>query len=131
MPTMTTGGEVSLPATLRWGSSEDAEGIAITLHFDAQPCFCELYFEDDSNLMIELNGRWFYKSPEASFIDLMPAFYERRLNAPADMELRIFAPPAKGENDLSLPDGLYNYYYTLEKFPTIRIRTSPAEPCRD
>ena len=131
MPTMAAGGEVSLPVKLRWGSSEDAEGIAIPLHFDAQPCFCELYFEDDSNLMIELNGRWFYKSPEASFIDLMPAFYEHRISTPADMELRIFAPPATGENDLSQPDGMFNYYYTLEKLPTIRIRTSPAKPCRD
>ena len=36
-----------------------------------------------------------------------------------------------GENDLSLPDGLYNYYCTLEKLPKIRIRTAPTEPRPD
>lgn len=127
MPDMSKGGEVSLPVTLRWGSSEDAEGIAIPLFFEAQPHFCELFFEDSSNLMIELNGRWFYKSPETKYIDLMPAFYGQSINAPADMELRIFAPPASGENDLSVQDGMYNYYYTLEKLPEIRIRTAPTE----
>ncbi|MBP5582080.1 MAG: hypothetical protein J6X85_09920, partial [Ruminococcus sp.] len=131
MPAMTKGGEISMPVTLRWGSSEDAEGIAVPLHFDGEPHFCELHFEDESNLMIEVNGRWFYKSPEAKTIDLMPAFFGRQINAPTDMELRIFSPPASGENDLSLPDGLYNYYYTLKKLPDIRIRTAPTEPCPD
>ena len=131
MPKMTTGGEITLPVTLRWGSSEDAEGIAIPLHFEAAPHFCELYFENDSNLMIELNGHWFYKAPEAKIIDLMPAFFNNKMCVPADTELKIFAPPASGENDLSLPDGLYNYYYTLEKLPKIRIRTAPTEPCKD
>ncbi|WP_294410392.1 hypothetical protein [uncultured Ruminococcus sp.] len=131
MPTMVKGDEVTLPVKLRWGSSEDAEGIAIPLHFDGEPHFCELQFEDDSNLMIEANGQWFYKSPEAKIIDLMPAFFGKKINAPTDMELRIFAPPAGGENDLSLPDGLYNYYCTLEKLPKIRIRTAPTEPRPD
>ena len=130
-PSMTPGEEVQLPAKLRWGSSEDAEGIAIPLHFDGEPHFCELHFEDDSNLMIEVNGQWFYKSPEAKIIDLMPAFFGKRINAPTDMELRIFAPPVSGENDLSLPDGLYNYYCTLDKLPKIRIRTAPTEPRPD
>ena len=81
--------------------------------------------------MIELNGRWFYKSPQAKVIDLMPAFFEKPINAPADMTMKIFAPPAGGENDLSLPDGMYNYYYTLEKLPEIIIRTSPTSPSKD
>ena len=131
MPTMVKGEEITLPVKLRWGSSEDAEGIAIPLHFDGEPHFCELHFEDDSNLMIEVNGQWFYKSPEAKIIDLMPAFFGKRISAPTDMELRIFAPPVSGENDLSLPDGLYNYYCTLEKLPKIRIRTAPTEPRPD
>ena len=132
LPKMTVGCEKQqLPVTLRWGSSEDAEGIAIPLHFDAQPHFCELIFHDDSNLMIELNGRWFYKSPQAKVIDLMQAFFEKPLNAPADMTMKIFAPPASGENDLSQPDGMYNYYYTLEKLPDIIIRTSPTSPNKD
>ncbi len=131
LPEMTQQGELELPVKMRWGSSEDADGIAIPLHFDGDPHFCELVFEDDSNLMIELNGRWFYKSPKARTIDLMPAFYENRLGGAADMTLKIFAPPASGENDLSAEDGMYNYYYTLEKLPKIRILTSPVEPSRD
>ena len=91
----------------------------------------ELYFEDDFNLMIELMGMWFYKSPKTKTVDLMPVFFGSELTAPTDTELRIFAPPAGGENDLSLPDGLFNYYYTLEKLPRIRIRTAPTEPCMD
>ena len=131
LPTLTPGGETELPARLRWGSSEDAEGIAIPLHFDAPPHFCELYFSDESNLMIELNGRWFYKAPAAKVIDLMPAFFEKPICGSADMMLNIFAPPASGENDLSAVDGINNYYYTLEELPVIRIRTAPTEESRD
>ena len=76
-PEMTVGEEVSLPETLRWGGAEDADGLAIPLHFDCNPHFCEVTFEDDSNLMLELNGKWFYKSPKAKTIDLMGAFFEK------------------------------------------------------
>ncbi|MBO7394522.1 MAG: hypothetical protein J6U16_00175 [Ruminococcus sp.] len=131
LPSMTETGEAEFPVRLRWGSSEDADGIAVPLHFDDDPHFCELVFDDDSNLMIELNGRWFYKSPKARNIDLMPAFYENRLGGSADMTLKIFAPPATGENDLSAEDGLLNYYYTLEKLPKIRILTTSVEPSKD
>lgn len=131
LPSIELGNEQQLPVKLRWGSSEDAEGIAIPLHFDAPPHFCELIFDDSSNLMIELGGRWFYRSPQARVIDLMPAFFEKPIKAPADMTLKIFAPPASGENDISQPDGIYNYYYTLEKLPRILIRTSPTSPSKD
>ena len=122
LPEMTQGGEVQLPVRLRWGNSEDAEGIAIPLHFEKNPVFCEVNFEDGGNYMLELNGRWFYKSPKARTIDLMSAFYEKPLDGAADMTLKLFAPPATGENDLTLEDGLFNSYATLEKMPSIRIR---------
>ena len=131
LPEMTEQGEISLPVTLRWGSSEDADGIAIPVHFDGDPHFCELVFDDDSNLMIEINGRWFYKSPKARTIDLMPAFYERRLSGAADMTIKLFAPPATGENDTEAEDGIFNYYYTLTKLPKVRILTTPVEPSKD
>jgi hypothetical protein len=131
LPSMTEQGELTLPARLRWGSSEDADGIAVPLHFDGDPHFCELVFEDDSNLMIELNGRWFYKSPAARTIDLMPAFYENRLGGAADMTLKIFAPPASGENDPSQGDDWQeNYYTVMEKLPRLRIRFEPVETAR-
>ena len=131
MPSMTIGDEIQLPAKMRWGSSEDAEGIAVKLTFDDEPHFCELIFDDDSNLMIELNGRWFYKSPKAKIIDLMPAFYDKPLGGAGELIMKIFAPPASGENDLSSDDGIFNYFYTLEKLPVIRIRTAPTEPSKD
>ncbi len=131
MPSMTMGEEITLPVTLRWGGSEDAEGLALPLHFDSNPHFCELVFEDDSNLMLEINGKWFYKSPKAKTIDLMPAFYEKPLSGEADMTLKIFAPPASGENDLSAEDGLFNSYTTIEKLPKIRILYSAVEKSKD
>lgn len=127
LPEMTIGEEVQLPLTLRWGGSEDAEGIAIPLHFEGNPHFCEAVFEDDSNLMMEINGTWFYKSPKAKTIDFMSAFFKKPLTGPCDLTLKIFAPPASGENDLSTEDGLYNSYTTIEKLPKIRLRFEPTE----
>jgi len=126
-PEMTIGEEVQLPLTLRWGGAEDAEGFAIPLHFESNPHFCEVVFEDDSNLMMEINGYWFYKSPKAKTIDLMSAFFKKPLTGPCDLTLKIFAPPASGENDISTEDGLYNSYTTIEKLPKIRLRFEPVE----
>lgn len=126
-PEMTIGAEVQLPLTLRWGGAEDAEGIAIPVHLESNPHFFELVFEDDSNLMIEINGTWFYKSPKAKTIDVMSAFFKKPVNGPCDMTLKIFAPPATGENDISTEDGLYNSYTTIKKLPKIRLRFEPIE----
>ena len=126
-PQMSQGEEISLPITLRWGGSEDAEGIAIPIHFEKNPHFCEVTFDDDSNIMLEINGKWFYKSPKAKTIDLMSAFFEKPLEKECDLTLKLFAPPASGENDLSIPDGLYNSYTTIEKLPSIRVRFEPVE----
>lgn len=128
LPQMTEGSEVQLPVTLRWGNSEDAEGLSIPLHFERNPVFCEVTFEDDGNYMMELGGRWFYRSPKAKTIDLMSAFFEKPLDGAADLTLKLFAPPASGENDLSIEDGLFNSYTTVEKLPVIRIRYEAVEP---
>ncbi len=129
LPEMKQGSEIELPVTLRWGGAEDAEGLAIPMHFDSNPHFCELYFDedDDSNYMMEINGRWFYKSPEAKCIDLMSAFYEKPLNGACDMTLKLFAPPASGENDPTQGDDwAENYYYTVKKLPKIRLEFEPV-----
>ena len=129
LPKMEQGAEIELPVTLRWGGAEDADGLAIPMHFDSNPHFCELYFDedDDSNYMMEINGRWFYKSPEAKCIDLMSAFYEKPLNGACDMTLKLFAPPASGENDPSQGDDwAENYYYTVKKLPKIRLEFEPV-----
>lgn len=129
-PEMKIQESIELPVKLRWGSSEDAEGISIPVHFDAPPHFCELVFSDETNLMIEINGRWFYRSPSLKTIDLMPAFYDKT-KVPADTAINIFAPPASGENDLSAEDGLFNSYTVIEKLPEIRILSAPVLPGRD
>ena len=127
LPQMTECGEASLPTTLRWGSSEDAEGLALHILLKGDPHFCELTFADSGSYMLELNGRWFYKSPETHFVDLMPAFYGRHISAPAEMTLKIFAPPADGRNDLEKPDGLMNSYATVSELPSLRIEYGPVE----
>jgi hypothetical protein len=130
MPTMKKGKSVTLPAKLRWGGSEDAEGLLIPLKFDAPPVFCEAYFEDDLkplNLMIELNGRWFYKAPGTTFVDFMPAFFEKPIKGEAKIDMKIFAPPADGKNDPKQgKDWQTNYYATIPSLPKIRICTTPV-----
>ena len=116
-------GEAALPLTLRWSNSEDAEGVAIPLHFEKNPIFCEAVFEDESNLMLELNGKWFYKAPGTRTVDMMAAFFEKPLQGETDLTLKIFAPPATGENDPSQGDDWdINYYTTITKMPELRIR---------
>ncbi len=129
-PEMKQNDEITLPVTLRWGGSEDAEGIAIPVHFDSNPHFCEVVFDesDDGNYMLEINGKWFYKSPKARTIDLMGAFFEKPLDGAADMTLKLFAPPASGENDSTQGDDWdVNYYYTLKKLPKVRVLCTPVE----
>ena len=127
MPEIKQEEKIKLPVKLRWGGSEDAEGIAIPIHFEKNPVFCEVTFDDDSNLMLEINGKWFYKSPKAKTVDLMSAFFEKPLNDKCDLTLKIFAPPANGLNDLSEEDGLFNSYTTLVQLPDIRVRFEPVE----
>lgn len=121
-------GETSFPARLRWGGSEDADGIALPLHLDGSPEFCEVSLEEPLSLMLELNGRWFYKAPGVKTIDLMPAFFGKPLSAPADLVLNIFATPPEGVNDSAQGEGWSSNYYTEMKCaPTMRIRYEPLE----
>ncbi|MCR5302117.1 MAG: hypothetical protein K6E49_06715 [Lachnospiraceae bacterium] len=123
MPGIEPGDEASFPVTLRWGGSEDADGIEIELAFDNTPEFCEVSFEDDLSLMIELNGRWFYKSPGVSDVDLMPAFFADRFSHKRIIPLRIFATPPDGENhENGRDDWMTDQYYVLNKMPEMRIR---------
>lgn len=130
-PSMTIGEEVSLPVTLRWGDAENSTGLSIPLHFNSNPHFCELFFEEEllsANLMLEINDRWFYKAPGVKFVDLMPAFFQKPLDKAVDLTLKVFAPPASGENDPSQGDDwMKNYYTTLTKLPKIRIEYEPVE----
>lgn len=129
-PVMEEGSDLALPATLRWGGSEDSDGVAVPLHFEKNPVFCEVYFDEDTvhmNLMMELHGHWFYKAPGVKCIDMMSAFFKKPIMGEADMSLKIFAPPVSGENDPSQgEDWQINYYTELKALPKIRIRYSPV-----
>lgn len=130
-PSMTVKEEATLPVTLRWGGSEDAEGLSIPLHLEGNPIFMEAVFDDESkdlNLMMELHGRWFYKAPGVKTIDMMSAFFENPIEEATDLDLKIFAPPASGEN--TPEDGeewMLNSYTTIKKLPHLRIRFTPTE----
>ncbi len=132
-PVTEDAGEAELPVRLRWGGSEDAEGIAMPLSFPGNPVFCEAYFEEgnlpEANLMIECNGTWFYKAPGVTVVDLMTAFHKQPLKGAAELELHIYAPPASGENDPSQgEDWAVNYYAELTALPRIRIRDKAVKP---
>lgn len=124
------GEEVNLPITLRWGGAEDAEGLAMELDFEGDPVFAEINFPEelkDANLMMELNGRWFYKAPGVTYVDFMSAFFHNKLSGPKKLCLNIFAPPATGKNDPSQgKDWQTNYYYTVKALPTVRLRFEPV-----
>jgi hypothetical protein len=117
-----------LPLTLRWGDAEDSEGVAVEIDFEKNPVFCEVTFEEEINLMMEINGRWFYKAPGTKTIDLMPAFWNSPIKDGERVALNIFAPPASGENDKSQGDDWdMNYYTTINKLPEFRIRYVPTK----
>ena len=123
MPKMTEGEEASFPAQLRWGGSEDADGVAIPVHFEANPEFCEMTVEQEIGLMVELNGRWFYKAPGTKTIDMMSAFFDKPLSGPTTLTMKVFAPPADGLNvDDGSVDWDINYRATLNEEPKMRIR---------
>ncbi len=127
-PEMTTGEEAHFPAKLRWGASDDADGLEIPLSFEKTPEFCEVTLPKELSLIMEFRGKWFYKAGGVDVIDLMPAFFKSPLPGPAEVFLRIFATPPDGENH---DDGSSRWtteqYYTMESEPQFRIRyVTPA-----
>lgn len=129
MASMETGEKVELPAVLRWGSFEDSDGLAVPMEFKANPVFCEVSFDEaELNLMMELNGQWFYKKPGVKTIDLMYAFYNKPLPGPAKMVFKLFAPPADGMNDPAQGDDwAVNFRTTINAAPRFRVRYEPTE----
>lgn len=127
-PHIIEGEKTEFPIKLRWGGSDDADGAAIKISFVKSPEFCEITFDEPLSLMLELNGRWFYKAPSTKTIDLMPAFFEKPLSGAAEMLLNIFATPPDGINDFSQgEDSHINYYAEMTKRPQMRIRYEALE----
>ncbi len=116
-----------LPFKFRWGGADDADGLAMRIRFDRNPEFCELTFEDKLALMIELNGKWFYKASDVDFVDLMPAFYDTPIDNVTELELKIFSTPPDGVNiEDGSDDWAVNYYSTMTNAPGIRVRYEPV-----
>lgn len=128
-PSMQAGPEVRLPVQLRWGGFEDSDGLAMSLDFKKNPVFCEVLFEDQGlNVMMEINGKWFYKKPGIMTVDLMPAFFEKPLDNAGSVAFRLFLPPAGGVNDPSQGEGwAENYTTQLNVLPKFRIRYEAVE----
>ena len=122
-PCFETHEEAAFPATLRWGGSEDADGIEIIVPLEKTPKFCEIVLESDISVMMEFAGKWFYKAPGVMRTDLMSAFFDRPLHGKCDIPLRIFATPSDGMNhDNGRDDWRVDQYYVLNKEPEFRIR---------
>ncbi len=121
-PQITAKDEMQFPAQLRWGGSEDADGIEIMFSFEKTPQFCEVVLQKDLCLMMEFGGRWFYKKCGVERIDLMPLFFDRPLSGKSDIPLRIFATPPDGVNEENgRDDWRTDQYYTMESAPQFRI----------
>lgn len=129
LPQFTDQKEAELPVTLRWGSAEDADGLAITITFEGNPVFCEVTFEQaELNVMMSLNGRWFYKKPGVKTVDLMRAFFEKPLSGPTQLTYQLFTPPATGENDPTQgEDWTINHYTVIQQLPKFRLRYEATE----
>ena len=123
LPSMTKGEKAAFPAKLRWGGSDDADGIEIPVAFEKTPEFCEATFEEDASLMIEFGGKWFYKAKGVKTIDFMSLFFEKQLDGPTVLPMRIFGTPADGVNPKTdAADWATNYYSELKTAPDFRIR---------
>ena len=134
------------PVTLRFGGAEDFEGLSVPVAVEGRPVFFEAYFDGelaDENLMLEVNGTWFYKKPGVRCIDMSSAWFgseesnhdaetkgDKASAAESEVLVTIVAPPASGENDLSLKDGDINYYRTLTALPRFRVRYAPILDAR-
>ena len=130
MPQMTPGDEVTLPAVLRWGGSEDADGVELPLFLEQQPTFCEMLFPGELtalNLMLEINGEWFYKAPGTDTVDLMPYFWAHPAEK-GEYKVRLFAPPAEGVNPgADTAEGSMNCFTSLPALPDFRVRCAPIQ----
>jgi len=129
-PTFEKSDPVQFPINLRWGGSEDAEGIAIPIEFEQNPTFCEINFDDATeklSLMMEINGKWFYKKPGVRSIDLMSAFFTTPIQPDTVLDMLIFATPSEGINDPAHgEDWDVNYYTQIKSPPSFRIRYKPT-----
>lgn len=126
MPAQTAGEKISEDAEvpMRYGASDDADGIEYTVHLDGQPVFFEIAAGKNDNLMIDVDGKWFYKSAGVEVINVIEAFFDRNKNKePRDIKIRFYAPPADGENpNTGAADWDTEYRTVIKELPMFRMR---------
>ena len=115
---------------LRWGGSEDADGLSMQIKLEKTPVFFDIVLPEEANLMLQVNGRWFYKAPGVRVIDAMPAFFgpdARPFTPGEELQVLLLAPPSEGENpETEAEDWAVNYRTVLSELPKFRIRYSPV-----
>lgn len=137
-PKIEVGGKTELPVKLRWGGSQDSEGFEMTVRLSKKPHYAEVYFDGDllnMNLIVEVEGYWFYKKPGVKCIDLMTCFFEKPLPKSKEIKIRFFAPPADGMNRPS-PDvdpykaeigpWINDFYSEIKHLPRLRFEEEPV-----
>ena len=137
-PSRKAGKSVKLPVTLRYGGAEDFEAVAIPMELSGAPVLFDCYFDGallDANLMLEINGKWFYKKPGVKMIDLCSAFFDGTFTG-GEVTVTVYAPPASGENDEAHgipgnPDSWQTDYVTvLPALPRFRVCYAPVLDAR-
>lgn len=117
---------IAEPIRIRWGGTEDSEGVELKVKLEGDPVFFDMELPKDMNLMISVRGRWFYKSSGVGIIDVMPAFFAKDakpVTSGEEISILLFAPPADGENpETGDEDWAVNYYTELPELPKLRIR---------
>lgn len=125
-PSLEAGEQTALPCALRWGCSEDADGVSVTVMLKQFPLLFEAFFDASAvemSLMIECCGMWFHKAPGVRFVDFMPAFTSVSAFGSGEVALNIFAVPADGRNtDDGSPDWDINARFSLDTLPVIRVK---------
>jgi len=107
-------------AVLDWRSSDDAAGLGWKARLKSKPIFFELKFQKELNLMVSVNGRWFYKKPGLEWVDAISAV--DGLSAGKTVEIAAFAPPADGANPARSGGWQTSVLTEMTEMPELRVR---------
>ncbi len=106
--------------SLKWCSSDDADGIGWKIPLKGNPTFFEVKFNKKPNLIIKVGNEWFYKKPGVEWVDLTSATF--KLSKGDEPSVAVFSPPTDGTNPRS-GKGYRSYASSkLKKPPLLRVR---------
>jgi len=109
---------LEFPIIFDWVSSTEAKGIAIKVKAPKKINSCTLSFSDKLNLVLNIENKWFRKSPSKSSLDISSA-----VRGLEEFSIMIFSPPA-GENtfDSKKQEYLNSYKVILNNLPEIVLK---------